>query len=592
MLDPRIYRAGLFPVLLALVVAAFSIQSPPRPLTASLPPDSFSGARAYAELQQLAGAFPQRAPGSRGDAALASRVEAELELREEGSDAPGFRVRTRRFEAGTARGERELATVVGERTGLSRRQIVVVAHRDALSPPSTAELSATAGLIELVRVFRGRTLRKTLVLASTSGGSGGAAGAGELAGRLRGPVDGVIVVGDLAGDRLRRPFVIPWSNGDEVAPSLLRRTLAAAVRQETGGVPRDPGPVAQFSRLAFPLTPGEQGRFATHGLPAVLVSVSGDRGPEGARRVDAARFGAFGRAVLRAITALDASSGPPQPPRPELQLLGKLLPGWSVRLLVAALMLPALLVAVDGFARVRRRRHPVGMWIAWVLASALPAAAALVFAYLLALVGLVPVLPAPAPPEAVAPGLGGIAVMTAVALVGFAGWRSLRPLALRLSGVTGDPASPGAAAALALVLAAVAAAAWLFNPFAAALLLPALYGWTLLAAPEVGMRRGAALAAIALTLVPIGLVVLYYGLVLGAGPLELVWGALLLVVGGHVGVLGAISWCLLFACLVGVLAIVRAKRFEPPQTAPPAIRGRLARIGPGSPAGTRSALRR
>src|SRR5919106_5259187 len=98
MLDPRIYRAGILPVLLAVVVAAFSIQTPPRPLTATLPPDSFSGARAYLELQQLVRAFPDRSPGGRGDRALASRVEGELMQSEDESQQPGFRVRTRMFE--------------------------------------------------------------------------------------------------------------------------------------------------------------------------------------------------------------------------------------------------------------------------------------------------------------------------------------------------------------------------------------------------------------------------------------------------------------------------------------------------------------
>jgi hypothetical protein len=592
MLDPWIYRAGLVPVLLAVVVAAFSIQTPPRPLTATLPPDSFSGARAYVELQQLVRAFPNRAPGGSGDRALASRVERELMQREDESQRPGFRVRTRVFEDRTVRGSRELRTVIGERTGLSRRQIVVVAHRDALSSPSTAELSGTAGLIELVRVFRGRTLRKTLVLVSTTGGSAGAAGAAEVASRLRGPVDGVIVLGDLAGNRLRRPFVVPWSDRDEVAPPVLHDTLAGAVRQESGGRPGSPGLVAQFAHLAFPLTPGEQGRLAGYGLPAVLVSVSGDRGPEGARAVNPARFGAFGRAVLRGITALDASFAPPRRPRAQLRVLGKLLPGWAVRLLVAALMLPALLAAVDGFARVRRRRHPVGMWIAWVLAAAIPLAAALAFGYMLALVGLIPRLPAPPPPGAAPPGLGGIAVLAVLGVVGVAAWRVSRPLVLRAPWVQGDPASPGAAAALALVLAALATAAWVFNPFAATLLLPALHGWILLTAPEVRIRRGAALAAVALTLVPVALVVLYYGLSLGAGPLQLVWGTLLLVVGGHVGVLGAVSWCVLFACLVSVVAIVRAKPFELPERAQPTLREPVTYARRGLPGGAESALRR
>ena len=65
--------------------------------------------------------------------------------------------------------------MVGERPGLSSRRIVVLAHRDA--PRACAELSGTAALLELARLLQARDLRKTLVLVSTSGGSGGFAGA-------------------------------------------------------------------------------------------------------------------------------------------------------------------------------------------------------------------------------------------------------------------------------------------------------------------------------------------------------------------------------------------------------------------------------
>ena len=86
MFDPRIYRAGLVPALLAFVVAAFSIESAPHALTTTLPPDSFSGGRAFAELGELAVRYPSRRPGSAGDDALARRVRTAL--RQE-----GFRVR-------------------------------------------------------------------------------------------------------------------------------------------------------------------------------------------------------------------------------------------------------------------------------------------------------------------------------------------------------------------------------------------------------------------------------------------------------------------------------------------------------------------
>jgi hypothetical protein len=259
-LDPRIYRAALLPALLAFVVAAFSIQQPQAPLTTTLPPDSFSGARAFGTLATLGQEFPSRRPGSRGDTALANRVRSELRQ-------GGFRVRDRAFEARTAAGNQELRSVVGTRAGFSERKIVVVAHRDALSRPATAQLSGTAGLIELARVFRGRTLRKTLVLASTSGGSAGNAGAAEVAENLGGSVDAVIVLGDIAGRQVHRPIVVPWSSGDGIAPLELRRTIQGALRLEGDLRPGDPGAFSQFDRQAFPTRSASRGSSSLGGCP-------------------------------------------------------------------------------------------------------------------------------------------------------------------------------------------------------------------------------------------------------------------------------------------------------------------------------------
>jgi hypothetical protein len=94
MLDPRIYRVGLIPVVLAFVVVAFSLGERPRPIRTTSPPDAFSGVRAYTGLGDLTGLrrlvkdFPNRRPGSRDDARLADRVAAALRR-------DRFRVRTR-----------------------------------------------------------------------------------------------------------------------------------------------------------------------------------------------------------------------------------------------------------------------------------------------------------------------------------------------------------------------------------------------------------------------------------------------------------------------------------------------------------------
>ena len=590
MLDPRIYRAGWAPALLALIVCAFSLETPPGPVSSTLAPDAFIGQRAFAApgtgLRALAAEFPRRPPGSAADEALAGRVQTTFRQ-------SGLNVQAPRFRAETVLGERRLQSVIGVRAGLSSRRVVVLAHRDALASPATADLSGTAALIELARVFRGRSLGKTLVLVSTSGGSGGAAGAARFARDPQGPVDAVLVLGDLAGPRVRRPLVVPWSNGLEIAPLDLRRTVAGALLLETGLRTREPRFAAQFARLAFPLTPGEQGELAPRGLAAVLIGVSGERGPGNETVVSQMRLQQFGRAVLRTITALDARPAGLEPPRPALSVQRKLVPQWAVRVLVAMLILPALLAAVDGFARVRRRRHPVGMWMGWTLAGALPFVAALALALALGLTGLLPAAPpAPVRSGAIPLDASGAAAMASLALAIVVGWLALRPLVLKAVGVRGDASSPGAAAAVALLAGGAVTAVWVVNPFAAALLVPALHVALLVVVPEVRFRGSVAGVMIVLALAPVLLVVLYYSQQLGLGPAEVPWTALLLVVGGHVGLLGALTWCVLLGCLAGVVAIVAAKARRPEPDAEAKTRGPISYAGPGSLGGTGSALRR
>ena len=111
------------------------------------PPRGFDGGRAYTLLGDLGKEFPERPPGSDADRALADRVAETFR-------ANNFRVSRRTTEERTVRGPQELETVVGVRPGLSSRRIVVLAHRDALGSPALAELSGTAALLEMARLFK------------------------------------------------------------------------------------------------------------------------------------------------------------------------------------------------------------------------------------------------------------------------------------------------------------------------------------------------------------------------------------------------------------------------------------------------------
>jgi hypothetical protein len=582
-LDPRIYRAAFLPILFALVLVAFSVRDQPRALTTTLAPDAFDGAAAWRQLQALDAAAPLRPPGSPGDRLLAMRVAAGLR-------ANGFRVRTRRAEGRTAVGTRTLETVIGERTGFSSRRIVVIAHRDALGRGAPAQLSATATLLGLAQVLGGRTLGRTLVLVSTSGGSAGAAAAAQLAADPGGPVDAVLALGDLAAARAARPFVVPWSSTTALAPLELRRTVERAVTTETTLRPGGDSPFVQFARLAFPLALGEQAPFVAQGIPAVLLSAAGERPASAGAAVSPARLTGFGRATLRSVSALDGGADVPGAAT-YFVVARKLLPAWPVRLLAAALLLPVLLASVDALARVRRRREQVGMWLRWVGAAIVPFALAALFAVALRLTGLLTAAPGAAVPAGAVPVDG--AALASVLVVLALGWLALRPLLLRVLGVRGRVAGPGAATATMLVLCGAAVALWAVNPFACLLLVPALHLWLLAAAPEVPAPRIAALAMFAAGLLPPLLVAIVYAQAFGLDPLQLAWGGLLLVAGGGVGIGVALLWCVVLGCAAGVLAILlRAQPGGPEAALPITVRGPATYAGPGSLGGTESALRR
>ena len=278
MLDPRIYRAALAAVLLAVIVCAFSLGDQPAPVRTTLAPDAFTGQRATQELNGLASRYPLRRPGDAQDEALAREIAATFR-----SISEGFSVSSSRALGETIDGERHLTTVIARQAGAPGGGLVVVAHRDAAGRGARAELSGTAAMLELARVVSGQ-LRRSITFASTSGGSGGAAGASASWPRLAGRTDAVLVLGDLAGERLDRPLVTGWSNEARFAPLRLRRTVEAAVRAEAGTDPGTTRASTQWARLAFPFTMGEQGPLVD-ARPARGAAL-GERGarPRGGRR--------------------------------------------------------------------------------------------------------------------------------------------------------------------------------------------------------------------------------------------------------------------------------------------------------------------
>jgi hypothetical protein len=605
MLNGRLYRAAFVPFLLALAVAAFSLGGRPLPLGSTLAPDAFEGPRAFAELKRLAAEFPDRRPGSVGDQKLADHIAAALKGLG-GTAGGGFSVRTESFEGQTIDGRRTLRTVIAQRPGSTNATpIVILAHRDAAAPGSRAELSGTAALLELARVFAARETKRTIVLVSSSGGSGGDAGAADFAANVHGPFDAAIVLGDLAGAYASRPFVVPYSDGFGSAPLQLQRTLADAIMHEAGTQPGAPSTIGQLAHLAFPFAVGEQGVLDESGIPAVLVQVSGEPGPpappvrsavSALQDVSAERLQGFGRGVLSAVDALDSAPDVSQSMQTGVLLQRKTVPPWALRLLVATLLLAPLIVAADGLARLRRRRLPVGRWTLWTLSCALPFLVCALFAHLLGLLGILAAPPVPVLPGAMPfHGTAATAVL-AVALVFALAWLLWGVLVRRLRwGVRPDPEVAGLS--MLLVLLGTCVLVSVENPYTAMLMLPALHLWLLVVSPELRPRRLWSLGLVALGLAPLALLVAFYAHQLGLGPGGVAWTAVLLLAGGHVGVGGAILWSLALGCAAAaaMLALSRPEPLAGPRAHDGigiTVRGPMSYAGPGSLGGTESALRR
>jgi hypothetical protein len=611
-LDARVYRTAFLPALVALFVAAFALEDRPDPARGALPADAFSGERALGaaeapdplSLHGMAAAFPSRAAGSSDDARLADLVEQVFEAPDEPGQRAPFSVR--RIVTPSPSGD--LVTVVATRPGESERRIVLLAHRDGAG---LADLSGTAALLELARVLKTRELRKTLVLVSTSGSTTGFEGARAWAREeAGGPVDGVIVLGDMAGTKLAKPWVVSWPASSGPTPLGLERTVQAGVRREIHSDAGGPRALGQWVRRALPVTVSEQGPIGAEGLPAVLLSESGELGPEAREPVLEGRLDAFGRAALDAVGGLDAAGprdGPAFAGAPAgIVTLRNVLPDWGVRLVVGSLLLPALLAALDAFFRARRRRVPIAPWLAWLAVAAVPLPVAWLW-----LRGLGAAAAIEAPDGPMLPHLypletsGIVAIASALLAGGLACWGA-RLVAGAVRGRSAGPADAdgasrrprpvpgvdGLAVAAGGWICALAGVAWLANPYAAGVLVLAAHLWLFAAG---GWRGWAAAAAVLVGLAPIALIAVHYGFALDLGPIDLAWGTALAAASGS-GLWSTLLLGGVLAALAGVARVLLARRRIAREEGPSGdairTRGPVTYAGPGSLGGTESALRR
>jgi hypothetical protein len=335
------------------------------------------------------------------------------------------------------------------------------------------------------------------------------------------------------------------------------------------------------------VTVSGQGPIGAQGMPAILVSASGERGPAPGAHVRAEHLERFGQAVLRTVSAIDGAQPADEPATTSpngIITMRNVLPDWAVRLVIATLLLPALLAALDAFFRARRRRVSVGAPLRRLAAGAVGVLVVRLWLRLLGALGVIPAADGAVIPDAFTRGASTYAAAATAVLAGAGVWYLARRASLT------DAPTEGHAIAVGLAIVGLTTVIWVGNPYAAALLLPAAHAWPFAAG---GWRwRAIAPAALAGLILPL-LAVLYLLVALGLNPLELAWGAELATAGGH-GLWTALALAVVVAVLGGLLRVAIMRRSVDGDAPSGRIqtRGPVSYAGPGSLGGTESAMRR
>jgi hypothetical protein len=498
----RLYRgAWILVALPILLLLAFSATRPASlPLTSQT--SAFDGGDAAALAEDLATRFPDRVPGTTGARGAESWFKHELSLY-------GLDARRDRFTA-TIRGRKTtLVNLVAEKTGLSPREIVVMAHRDdsGTSGGLDDNASGTGALIELARAYALlESPSYSIAFVSTDGAEEGALGAKHFADEAstRKNVVAVINLDSIGGKDVPR-LEFGGDTPRTPAPGLLA-TMQKTLDDASDGKANRPGALDQLMNLAFPFNAYEQAPFVSNGTPAVTLTTGRGRPPGAAKaqRLHVGRLTTVGLATQGAIDAMEEGITLAQGPSSYLFLGQRLIRGWAIELVLILMLLPFIVAAVDLFARCRRRHIPISpalrsyrsRLVYWALGG-------LVFLLFSSAGFLGNTGGRPAPLDDVRWPVGALLVL---ALLGVASWLVVRDRLRPRRPVDAEEELAGHTAAL-LALAVVGLLVSATNPYALVFLLPCLHFWLWL--PQVQARTRAVRA-----------VVLVVGL---AGPAYLVW---------------------------------------------------------------------
>lgn len=483
-------RAWLVPGLAMLVLLVTSFGTEP-PVQGTLPPTlgNEQAARMLEARDGFLQQFPDRRPGTSGanDSAQWMRDQFQAIPYVSADTVPTTSVNPA---TGNAVG---LVNVEARLPGRTRELVVIMAHRDAADAKGRGgDATGQVALLTLAKELSAtRDRRRSYLFVSTDGATLNGGGARALATRLarRGAVVSVISLDRIgAGGRLR----VDAAPSGGFAPPL---GLVEAARQSIGaegGSVESPALLSQVGQLAAPITLREHGQLLAQGLPAVTITAGDDQlADNGDRGASAARVGSALRGTQRLVATIDQLD--------QLQSAGKtwigndrrVYRGWALKLLIASLLVPVWVVAVDMLMRHRAGWNLLATigTLARVMLAGLWAVAAL---WLLTGIGLLPRV-GDRPPNPASFGdvrVAGAICWLVLAVGGWLlargpDWRRTR-FAARTQVTDRDHAELVVGILALVVLAALTLA---ISPFAVIFWLPMLHGWLWLCSRHVHAVR-------------------------------------------------------------------------------------------------------
>ena len=469
----RLYRRAWALCALALLTVLATSFQPQVPPQAQLPP-TFTNEHAAALIDRARSfdaLYPRRMPGSPGSIDSAQWVRNELRrLGWTATTVPNTTVAPGHDRPVS------LVNVEGELRGRTSETVVIFAHRDG--QPGRRGSNDSVSTMALLRMAEDlaatRDRRRSYMLVSTDGATLNGAGTRALRDRLERRHQRVVaIIGlDRIGNGEQQLYVLLTPSGKFAPPLGLTLAAREAVRAE-GGNTELPSITSQLLRLGAPVTVLEQGQLLAAGLPTVTFTAASERVAARAPHATAPAVGDGLRSVQRLIGTLDTVDALQSAGKTYVISGDRVYRGWALKILIATMLVPFWVVAVD--LLVRMRHH-------WQLASALGSAAramlagvwALASLWLLGAIGLLPSTSdrPPAPDTLVDIPLFGLGLwLTLVA----AGWILARGPDWRRAGIVGRDHAVGVLCLL--VLGVLSALALSLNPYTVLFVLPALHAW-------------------------------------------------------------------------------------------------------------------